>query len=67
MLRKTMIVLAAAAALTGALTADAFAVAAGHGGPFGEFTDARSQPATRSHDGNAARPYNSRMRLPRRH
>jgi hypothetical protein len=62
MLRKTMIVLAMAAALTGGLTADAFAIAAGHGGPFGEFTvqsigdsDARSQPATESHGGNAER------------
>jgi ABC-type phosphate/phosphonate transport system permease subunit len=62
MLRKTIIVLAAAAALTAGLTADAFALAAGHGGPFGEFTvqsiehsDARSQPATESHGGNAAR------------
>ena len=62
LLRKTMIVLAMAAALTGGLTADAFAIAAGHGGPFGEFTvqsigdsDARSQPATASHGGNAER------------
>jgi hypothetical protein len=39
MLRKTMIVLAVAAALTGGLTANAFAIAAGHsGGPFGEGT-----------------------------
>jgi uncharacterized protein with LGFP repeats len=71
MLRKTMIVLATAAALTGGLTADAFALAAGHGGPFGESTeqsigpsDARSQPATESDDGNAASPYDGRTRLP---
>jgi nicotinamide mononucleotide (NMN) deamidase PncC len=39
MLRKTMIVLAVAAALTGGLTANAFVIAAGHsGGPFGEGT-----------------------------
>jgi hypothetical protein len=62
MLRNAMIVMAAAAALTGGLTADAFALAAGHGGPFGEFSeqsigysDARSQPATESRGGNAAR------------
>jgi hypothetical protein len=34
-----MIVVATAAALTGGLTADAFALAAGHGGPFGESTE----------------------------
>jgi hypothetical protein len=73
MLRKTMIVLATAAALTGGLTADAFAIAAGHGGSFGEFTeqsagysDARSQPATESYGGDAARfrePHHRRPRL----
>jgi uncharacterized protein with LGFP repeats len=72
MLRKAMIVLAAAAALTGGLTADAFALATGHDGPFGEFSeqsighsDAQSQPATQSRGENAARlrrPYNSRTR-----
>src|SRR5262245_20597610 len=35
MLRKTMIVLATAAALTGGLPADAFARGGGHGGGFG--------------------------------
>jgi hypothetical protein len=62
MLRNAMIVMAAAAALTGGLTADAFALAAGHGGPFGEFSeqsigysDAGSRPATESRGGNAAR------------
>jgi hypothetical protein len=39
MLRNAMIVMAAAAALTGGLTADAFALAAGHDGPFGEFSE----------------------------
>jgi hypothetical protein len=77
MLRETMIVLATAAALTGGLTAEAFTRAAGHGGPFGEFTvqsighpDARSQPATESHGGNAARfrkPHNGRTRSSRSH
>jgi hypothetical protein len=71
-LRKAMIVLAAAAALTGGLTADAFALASGHAGPFGEFvahpirqSDTRSQPATEFHGENAATfrsRYNSRTR-----
>jgi hypothetical protein len=56
MLRKTMTALATAAALTGGLSADAFALASGHAGPFGEFlehpirlSDTRSQPATEFH------------------
>jgi len=70
MLRNTMIVLATAAALTGELTADAFAIAAGHGGPFGEFTEQSvehsERSATESHGGDAARfrkPYHRRTRL----
>ena len=51
MLRNTMIVLATAAALTGELPADAFAIAAGHGGPFGEFTE---QSVEQGRDGLAA-------------
>jgi hypothetical protein len=68
MLRKIKIVLATAAALTGGLSADAFALATGHGGPFGEFLGhsiGPSDAATESRGGDAARlarPYHNRTR-----
>ena len=50
MLRKTMIVLLTAAALTGGLTADAFAGGGGGGGgaPAGALIGAQSTPVLRS-------------------